>query len=410
VGLIEGEHLPSHLGGRKTMAKTALANDASASIKGTIFQLFVAVQKCFEMVTGDKVIIERFGDVTAVREQIETKRHADALTDNHLNFWKTLKNWMRDEFDAKPYRSLILLTTQDFGPHSRFNEWNNASTSERLAMLNAIHADSEKREMEAAAAASAAGGKAPARSISQPLAIQRLLLDATKQEKLSGIVGKVFIASAADDFSAIFDRLADQYCKTILKGKRYDFLTALLGFVISPDVVDKTTWDITFDEFDAKVRSLTPHHCVATTIFPNKYLADSAPADATAMAEHGESLFVTAIKDIEYHEQVPDAIADYIRASKTILEEFVNYEVPPERAKAFAREVVAAFSPLYRSASRTHKTHPNDSQTFYDSIMATPPPPFQGFDAVPPRSFRNGVLHTQIGDLTKSLKWRLAQT
>jgi hypothetical protein len=39
-------------------------NDATESIKGTIYQLCVAVQKCYEMLRGQVVLIESQGDVS----------------------------------------------------------------------------------------------------------------------------------------------------------------------------------------------------------------------------------------------------------------------------------------------------------------------------------------------------------
>lgn len=40
------------------MSADKLRQDATASTKGTIYQLCVAVQKCYEMVDGQKVLIE----------------------------------------------------------------------------------------------------------------------------------------------------------------------------------------------------------------------------------------------------------------------------------------------------------------------------------------------------------------
>jgi hypothetical protein len=67
-----------------------LSQDATDSTKGIIYQLCVAVQKCYEMIGGQKVLVESLGDVTIRdHEQVETKYYRDPLTDNHPNFWKT---------------------------------------------------------------------------------------------------------------------------------------------------------------------------------------------------------------------------------------------------------------------------------------------------------------------------------
>jgi hypothetical protein len=107
------------------MSNQPLVHDATASTKGTVYQFYVAVQKCFEMTSGQTVLIERYGDVTIDdHEQVETKHYSDPLTDNHLNFWKTLKNWMQDGFDATRYASLLLCTTQQFGANAKIAAWN----------------------------------------------------------------------------------------------------------------------------------------------------------------------------------------------------------------------------------------------------------------------------------------------
>ena len=127
-----------------------LNQDATASTRGTIYQLWVAVQKCYEMFEdGQKVLIETQGDVTKVDdEQIEVKHYADALTDNHLCFWKTLYNWMKDNFNHKPYNSLILYTTQKFGLQATIADWNGKNIADRLKIidrkstrLNSSHTD-----------------------------------------------------------------------------------------------------------------------------------------------------------------------------------------------------------------------------------------------------------------------------
>jgi hypothetical protein len=48
----------------------------------------------------------------------------------------------------------------------------------------------------------------------------------------------------------------------------------------------------------------------------------------------------------------------------------------------------------------------NDSKTFYDQIVAEPPPQLHGFTDTP-TAFRNGILHMLLDDEKRSHKWRL---
>ncbi|WP_347274315.1 hypothetical protein [Candidatus Kuenenia sp.] len=49
-------------------------HEGSSSIVGTIYQFYIAIDKCFELLDGEKVIIEKYGDVTVSdKYQIEVK-------------------------------------------------------------------------------------------------------------------------------------------------------------------------------------------------------------------------------------------------------------------------------------------------------------------------------------------------
>ena len=99
-------------------------NDASASIKGTIYQFYVALEKCFNLLKNENIYIEKYGDITSNSEQIEVKHYQKCLTNLDKNFWNTLKNWLQDDFDISSYKNLILLTTQDMGNKCLFKDWN----------------------------------------------------------------------------------------------------------------------------------------------------------------------------------------------------------------------------------------------------------------------------------------------
>lgn len=73
------------------MTTAALRGDATASIDAIVYQLGVAVSKCFELDEGQVLVIEELGDVTVEDVlQIEVKCYTDSLTDGHKNFWNTL--------------------------------------------------------------------------------------------------------------------------------------------------------------------------------------------------------------------------------------------------------------------------------------------------------------------------------
>jgi hypothetical protein len=360
-----------------------------------MYQLYVALQMCFEMTSGQRVIIERFGDVTVGKSrQIETKQYAEPLTDNHDNLWKTLGNWMDDGFDDTPYSALILVTTQEISASSTIAAWNELDCNSRIAILEKILQASEARFEKKMP-------KVPPAS----LTLQRKVLAAQKRHKLLGILERFTIASCSPDGKGIYDRLRDQYCKTVLPGKQRQFLDALLGFIVSPDVAS-TTWEITYEDFTNRCQDLSLEFCVGTQEFPRRFLSPGETSDPSEVRIYHSRPFVQKILDIEYEEVVSEAIQDFLAASRTILEEFRDYDESHARYDEYAREVLAVFRPRFRAALRNVADVIRDSQTFYDGIIAEPSPGFRGFET-PPKAFRNGVLHIQFDDESKQLKWSL---
>lgn len=376
------------------------SNDATASSKGTIYQLYIALEKCFQLKTGQKVIVERYGDVTLTgSEQIESKNYSDSLTDNHINFWKTLGNWMKKGFDETSYQSLVLCTTQPFGIDSSFKTWNAMTVEQRLNTLQRIHQSSHLREQKRLTNPNKSGEQAP-----QSYRIQQRVMAVAEQEKLKRVVERLVIAAASPDLTGVYHGLVEHYGRFVLKEKAFDFVDALLGFVISPKIVDENSWEISKEHFDDKVRELTPLYMQGTRVFPTKFKRDKPPTAAEIQALG--KLFIGKIEGIQYHQVIPVAAMDYLYASDTVIKDLRDYNVPPQHFPNFKDDVRGQFEPLYRTRCRSVKDVIKDSQDFYDTITANNPPTFPGFE-IPNLSFRNGVIHMLCDDPDTNLKWRL---
>ena len=308
---------------------------------------------------------------------------------------------MHDKFDEAQYSSLILYTTQQFGERSRISGWNDATTDRRVAILQEIHEEAEEREQQRQSK-----NNGNRQQIPDSLNFQRFVRNPTRQGKLRRVVAKFVIESQTPEMSTLYQRLINQYCKTILRGKCDDFLNALFGFVISPNTITSNSWEVTFEQFSQKVRELTPIYCFETRVFPRKHLGSVITTDPQQADHYNNRLFVQKIRDIEYHDVVAQAIHEYIGASRTVLEEFRHYEVSGTSHMEYAEEVINVFRPRYRAACRNVADIIKDSQTFFDNIIAEESPGFSGFER-PPRAFRNGVLHMYIDKDDDDLKWRL---
>ena len=385
----------------KAKTATKLANDATASTKGTVYNLYVALQKAFEMVSGQKVILERYGDVTmAAAQQIEVKLYADELTDAHINFWKTLDNWMKPGFDESAYSSFVLCTTQQISTSSELKNWNASSPENRMQILTKVYNDGKAREDRRLQ--DPEERKKPS---SESFRLQSRVMEPSQNDKLKRIVTRFVIADSSPDLDGTFAILRDVQGKYVLKGKCDDFLAGLLGFVICPTVLTGSSWEITYDAFSNKVRELTSIYRQGTTYFPTKFRRLQRPT-ADEIAERND-LFVKKIREIQYLEVIPKAVMDYLYASDTVMKELQDYNLPPDAFTTFANSVRDQFEPNYTRALRSVRDVILDSKNFYDKMMAEPVPAFPGFDQ-PDFSFRNGVVHMHCDDKNGTMKWRLA--
>ena len=135
------------------MAK--LKFDSTPSIKGILFQFLLALERCFKMQEGQSVYIETYGDISVLgdwdnSEQIESKFYKKALTDLDKNIWKSIHNWMNEDFPIDKFSSLILFTTQKVSITSAWLNWNIKPLVEREKILNDLkkHFDSQKKKIK----------------------------------------------------------------------------------------------------------------------------------------------------------------------------------------------------------------------------------------------------------------------
>jgi hypothetical protein len=375
----------------------SVSHDAVQSTRGTLYQLWVAVEKCYEMSqAGQSIFIEFQGDVTSQgEEQIEVKCYTDPLTDNHICFWKTLRNWMQPEFSPENYTSLILYTTQEFGPKATIASWNNSTN--KLGILKAIHEKAETRYKKKYEDKQGENLPSPPKT----LCLQREVMALKHEERLKTILSRFFIEANSPDLQDLCDKIKGQYLKGILEGKKDDFLNALFGFVTKPECSPGDRWKITYEEFTEKNKELTTTYCRDTKIFP-KVCVEDEEIDS----HPDEELFVKKIKDIDHHEVIRTAIEEYLHALKITTEEFRAYSVPQSRTIDYVRSLVKKFKTRYRKSSRNCANIIEESKDFYDITTSENPLPFGGFDTTS-MDFRNGLLHSQMNDEEKGLMWRL---
>jgi len=379
------------------MSTEKVRQDATASTRATIYQLCVAVDSCYKLREGQKLLIEELGDITIEGDQqVEVKHYSDRLTDGHPNLWNTLRNWMDDEFDHSSYTSLILHTTQEFGPEATICEWNSSNPEERIALLLAINQKFEKVYEKAKV-------ENPKQTASAVLKHQRFVLDPQRLTKLKAIIEKILIEAGTKDLPNLYDELKQDRVRGVLNGKKDDFLNSLIGFVCRPGQKAGERWKITYEEFAFKLEELTNIYRSETRIFPSKHFNQ---IKTVSPDEDREDLFVKKIHDIQYPEVIAHAIHNYEAAIQTIDEEFTAYRTEPESLKGYSKAVEDRFETNHRIACRKCSDEISDSKNFYDETHASQPPDFPGFQDSPDW-FRNGLLHIRMNDNKANFRWRV---
>ncbi|AXI03699.1 hypothetical protein [Aquirhabdus parva] len=371
-----------------------IINSGIASTEGIVYQFYIALWQCFQLETGQKLWIEKFGDITISGEaQLETKHYTDPLTDSHPNFWKTLKNWLHPTFNHSHYKKLILITNQSFGSKSTLINWNSADEKTRLKILEDILLDSEKRHTNIE------GSKSP----SQNLINQRTILN-KQQDKLKEIIPKIYISIEYPEMDEIYKRISDVHARLILQAKKNDFFEGLIGYLITPSKISNS-WEITYEGFNEKIISLTEAYKKNTQVFPSKFLIGEASADQ--IQQNSTKRFIKKIYQINHLDAVSDAITHYLIASLTVLEEFKNFEVDMSSYNIYKNNLKEIHKTQHRKAKRNLLGDPMiASQNFYDDLTGENPLPFPVFRDTP-IAFRNGIFHILADDKLGNFEWRL---
>lgn len=386
--------------------KAKVSNSAVASTLATFYHLYLAVQHCFKMKRNDKVYIETYGDITLKdKKQIEVKCYDGNLTDSHLNLWNTLKNWMDDSFDPLPYSSLILNTTQPYGPNASISKLNDSTSEQKFEILKQIY-DSALKSHHQAKENELKKDKQKKITKPQSLKFQEKVFETSKRYKLKSILDRFCIITNSPNFPNLCDEICDRDLKHIPKGNREDLLNALVGFVVKP-TKKHDTWDITFDEFSKKVEELNPMFIRRNVLFP----ALSTSPDISQIKNTQPHRFSEKIKEIEYDAVLNEAFSDYCYAMDVMKME-IYQAVPTERHLSYFNQIEKRIKIAHRISCRDVEgcNLPKiikESKRFYDERMLEESPQFKGFDDRPEPEFRNGVIHILFDEKKKQLTWLL---
>ena len=368
-----------------------LSFDSTSSIKGVLFQFLIALERCFEMQEGQAVYIETYGDVSVLgnlsdSKQIESKLYKKALTDSDKNVWKSIYNWMREDFPIGTFSSLILLTTQKVPIGSAWLNWNGKNPSERMEVLRNIKTNFDSRK----------------RKDKDIATYMNVIFDVKNATRLSQITKMLYIDSISMDGNQYHKSLQEKYGKGIPDIQKGKYINHMFGYILNPDIVNQN-WRITYNDFAREVEEVTKTLVENTAVFPTKVkLADIKDSDYDGYA------FVEKIKDIKYGDDViSEAIDDYVHTANMIQQELEKSETKKNSLLQYEENLKGEYTAKYRKASRNYDDGERitKSQDFYDDMTGSSDITFHTYNNVD-LYFHNGMLHI-MADENDELVWLL---
>ncbi|MRW88426.1 hypothetical protein GJ699_00310 [Duganella sp. FT80W] len=371
--------------------------NASASTRGTIYQLCLAVDKCYGLAPGQKLLIEDLGDLTIEDDsQFEVKAYSDELTDGHPNFWNTLTNWLDPAFPSGSYQALILLTTQSFSAMATLSAWNDSKHSDRIEILEKILVRSEDRIKKKQ---DTTPDYKPSKAVMQ----QRSVLAPKNRKLLISIVDKIFIDTGHPAMPELYKRIRNERSIGILQANKDLFVKGLLGFVCFPEKKAGASWEISHEDFDDHCQILLQKYCNESRTFPTQHYDEFDEADIDL---NREDLFIEKIRDIQHHIFLAYAIKDYESTVHTIASHFEDYSARFKYFNSFRNLVKMNFLMSYDTAQKNTMADLGASQVFYNNCQVAPAPTFTGYSDVQ-TWFRNGIIHICMNDLQDNFRWSL---
>jgi hypothetical protein len=368
-----------------------------------VSQFFLALEKCFDMLDGEIIYIEKDGDVSINNplyaengEQIELKEYSNDnnLTDSHLNFWNTLNNWTHKDFESKKYKYLILATTQELGANSKFLKWNNSNKNEKLTILNEIYTNANTRY-------SIALEKDVKATKAEPL---QLMDEIFKSNLLEQVIDKIIIDSNRTRRDKISEEIKQKYIKAFPIENLNQALNSLLGYVFRNEEYNNG-WEISCLEFKTELQDLSSRYNNNSQLFPIHEDLKNIPE--FEKEKRLKYTFIKKIEEIDYHEVIPNSLNEYWFALNTIVREFRGRTQKEKAIKALEDNLLNTHNTSYKIACRNSKTSRliNDSQNFYDSITGSQAPNFDVYNDTPP-IFKNGIYHI-LADENDKVTWKL---
>jgi hypothetical protein len=297
-------------------------NTASLSQLGNLYQYLIALKICIESADGAIVNIEKFGDLTTEDYNYEIKHHANpayTLNETHIDFWKSLSNWVNNRDLLSSHSKFILLTSAIVNDDSSFKNWNQSEPEEKFTVISGI--------LEAIN-----NSKHEYKTIKPYLNRVFGFNDSYTKKDLLVVLEKLIIKHSFENAEGLYSNLLDHPAFLFARdNKKPALIRSLIGFIVEKGVYSPSEWDIEVNEFREFLREQARKSVNNEVLdFPDIKI------DTEIDTETYEKDFIKKIADIPYPEKVSEAAENYTYTQNVLL---VMAERTPHVLEEFSKQV-----------------------------------------------------------------------
>ncbi len=365
-------------------------NDSTLTQSGQIYQYLIALHDCFNLEEGDSLLIEAIGDISVISSthkntfQKEVKHHFGETTlgDRNIDFWKTLANWYTEYDRIKNFSHLILHTTAKFPKNSRLSKWNELNENEKLSVLYEIGDEIKENED---------GFRKQ---------FNRIFQNHCNEDRVLHILKRFTIESVKRDITGISVEFI-KYISNIPADNRDHYIYAVLGRIMESVKIPPHKWVVTRELFHAILQDEAPSYVNPREIpLPTLYANESVPTKISETLQIKK--FVSAIRDINYEKQIPEAMNDYWKTNMTVVQYFQNNPKHLTSINLYTDDLgnrmkYTKYNSELEAENATEEEKIKISKRLYNSIMSWSANDFgtiicnQGF-------FQRGIIHSIVDE------------
>ncbi|MEK5466280.1 hypothetical protein MKY64_14765 [Paenibacillus sp. FSL R7-0210] len=359
-------------------------NDDTKTKLGDIYHYYVVLSYCLELQENETILVEKYGDISIESNEdsknIEVKRHQDKhiVNDRHIDFWKTLKNWITYHQKMKDFKKLILYTTSSIAENGKLSSWNSIKAHERLKILVEVGQELKKSE-----------------ETFRPL---YEFFFQNEVEIILSVIEKVELYTSQTDIVNIEEKIMkNSFFKSVKKKDRKSFINTLMGHILTVPVPYPHRWEITCEDFESLACEIR-----------NRFTSDSGglrlPPGTPDSPQDIESFmkrkFVREIREIKYDTKIPTAISNYWRAQQAIYYSSIDnpiFNIDLGEFQSDVRDSLIEFKTTYKEDCEETNIEDviGNSKKLYDEAMKMPA---QDYGSVAPNRpfFQRGIIHKLV--------------